>query len=40
MILDTNAISAVADGDENVLRRLQNPAAGIHLPVVVLSEYC
>jgi predicted nucleic acid-binding protein len=39
MILDTNAISAFADGNESVLRHLQSPPMAIHLPVVVLGEY-
>ena len=39
MILDTNAVSDFADGDNNLLRRLQNPSAVIHLPVIVLGEY-
>ena len=39
MILDTNAVSDFADGDEKVLRRLRNPSTVIHLPVIVLGEY-
>ncbi len=39
MILDTNAISAFADGNRDILRRLRNPVAAIHLPVIVLGEY-
>lgn len=39
MILDTNAISAFADGNEAVLRQLQNPPMAIRLPVVALGEY-
>ena len=39
MILDTNAVSDFADGDDNVLRRLRNPSTVIHLPVIVLGEY-
>lgn len=39
MILDTNAISAFADGNAAVLRHVQNPPMAIHLPVVVLGEY-
>lgn len=39
MILDTNAVSAFADGNKNILGRLRNPPAAIHLPVIVLGEY-
>lgn len=39
MILDTNAVSDVADGDNNLLRRLRNPSTVIHLPVIVLGKY-
>jgi len=39
VILDTNAVSDFADGDEEVLRRLRNPSTVIHLPVIVLGEY-
>ena len=39
MILDTNAVSAFADGDKEILRHLQNPSTGVHLPVIVLGEY-
>jgi tRNA(fMet)-specific endonuclease VapC len=39
VILDTNAISAFADGDPGLRSRLQNPSAVIHLPVIVLGEY-
>lgn len=39
MILDTNAVSAFADGNEDILRRLRNPRTAIHLPVIVLGEY-
>lgn len=38
MILDTNGLSAMADGDPNLERLLQS-AAEIALPVIVLGEY-
>ena len=38
MILDTNAISAVADGDQAALRMFHK-APSIELPVVALGEY-
>ena len=38
MILDTNALSAFADGDEN-LRSLIESQAELAIPVVVLGEY-
>ena len=38
MILDTNAISAVAD-NESAAVRLFNQAASIELPAIVLGEY-
>jgi len=38
LILDTNALSAVADGDEN-LRRLIEHQTELALPVIVLGEY-
>ncbi|MBC8167832.1 MAG: type II toxin-antitoxin system VapC family toxin [Bryobacteraceae bacterium] len=38
MILDTNALSAMADGDSD-LEKLLNRAANIVLPVIVLGEY-
>ena len=37
MILDTNALSAFADGDEALLGRLGT--AELHVPVIVLGEY-
>lgn len=39
MILDTNAISAIADANKDILIHLQNPSTAIHLPVIVLGEY-
>lgn len=39
MILDTNAISAIADANKDILLHLQNPSTVIHLPVIVLGEY-
>ena len=39
MILDTNAVSDFADANQRLLHRLQQPAADIHLPVIVLGEY-
>jgi tRNA(fMet)-specific endonuclease VapC len=39
VILDTNAVSDFADGDQKVLRCLRNPSTVIHLPVIVLGEY-
>ncbi|MDL5054174.1 type II toxin-antitoxin system VapC family toxin [Oscillatoria laete-virens NRMC-F 0139] len=36
--MDTNALSAYADGDAN-LQRILNQAIGLYLPVVVLGEY-
>ncbi len=39
MILDTNAVSAFADANAAVLRRLRNPSVAVHLPVIVLGEY-
>jgi predicted nucleic acid-binding protein len=39
VILDTNAISAIADGNKDILPHLQNPSTAIHLPVIVLGEY-
>ena len=38
MILDTNALSAFADGDEGLGARLAS-AQELYLPVVVLGEY-
>ena len=38
MILDTNALSAVAD-DDSLAVRLFREAASVELPVVVLGEY-
>ncbi len=38
MILDTNALSAFADGDENLKSKLLRHTTA-HLPVIVLGEY-
>ena len=38
LILDTNAVSAFADGDEKLLRIVQNEIE-LAIPVVVLGEY-
>jgi predicted nucleic acid-binding protein len=38
LILDTNALSAFADGDEKLLRAIENEAE-LALPVIVLGEY-
>ena len=38
MILDTNALSAVADGEPAVVR-IYRQAASMELPVIVLGEY-
>lgn len=38
MILDTNALSAFADGDQKLLRVIENEP-GLALPVIVLGEY-
>ena len=38
MILDTNALSAFAEGDEELLTQLE-VAPELHLPVIVLGEY-
>ncbi len=38
MILDTNALSAFADGDEKLLRMIENEAT-LSIPVIVLGEY-
>lgn len=38
MILDTNGLSALADGNARVREALRS-AAGISLPVIVLGEY-
>lgn len=38
MILDTNALSALADGDE-MLEPVVRQASEIALPVIVLGEY-
>lgn len=38
MILDTNGLSAMADGDQNLERILQS-VVEIALPVIVLGEY-
>jgi predicted nucleic acid-binding protein len=39
MILDTNAVSDFADANQSLLNCLQQSAADIHLPVIVLGEY-
>ena len=38
MILDTNALSAFADGDRNLLRSIQSVRT-LFVPVIVLGEY-
>lgn len=38
MILDTNALSAIADGDQAAVRLFRD-AASIELPAIVLGEY-
>ena len=38
MILDTNALSALADGDESLSAALEGVTT-LHLPVIVLGEY-
>jgi tRNA(fMet)-specific endonuclease VapC len=38
MILDTNALSALADGDESLSAELHGVTA-LYLPVIVLGEY-
>ena len=38
MILDTNALSAYADGDEGAIKRITNTSL-IAIPVIVLGEY-
>jgi tRNA(fMet)-specific endonuclease VapC len=38
LILDTNALSAFADGDQNLLPVIENEP-GLALPVIVLGEY-
>ncbi len=38
LIFDTNALSAFADGDEELLRVIENEAE-LALPVIVLGEY-
>jgi len=38
LILDTNALSAFADGDPSLLPVIENEAA-LALPVIVLGEY-
>ena len=38
MILDTNALSAFADGDENLLRVIEN-SDQLAVPVIALGEY-
>jgi predicted nucleic acid-binding protein len=39
VILDTNAVSDFADANQRLLNCLQQSAADIHLPVIVLGEY-
>ena len=39
MILDTHAVSDFADANQRLLNCLQQSAADIHLPVIVLGEY-
>ncbi len=39
MILDTNALSAFADGIPQALAQIEK-ADELHLPVIVLGEYC
>jgi predicted nucleic acid-binding protein len=39
VIFDTNAVSAFADANAGVLRRVQEFSTTISLPVVVLGEY-
>ncbi len=39
VILGTNAVSAFADANAAVLRQLRL-SEGVHLPVIVLGEYC
>jgi tRNA(fMet)-specific endonuclease VapC len=39
LILDTNALSAFADGVTSVVERLA-AADELHVPVIVLGEYC
>jgi tRNA(fMet)-specific endonuclease VapC len=39
LILDTNAVSALAEGDPNLLKGAQGVAA-FALPVVVIGEFC
>ena len=38
MILDTNALSAFAEGDEGLIAQLETTPE-LHLPVIVLGEY-
>jgi len=38
MILDTNALSALADGDDSLLARLDT-ARELYVPVIALGEY-
>src|SRR5713226_1291819 len=38
LILDTNALSAVADGDPGAVKRLHR-ASQVAIPVIVLGEY-
>ena len=39
MILDTNALSAMADGNESLRIQLANTAT-LYVPVIALGEYC
>jgi predicted nucleic acid-binding protein len=39
VILDTNAVSDFADANQRLLNCLQQSAADIHLPAIVLGEY-
>jgi len=39
VILDINAVSDFADANQRLLNCLQQSAADIHLPVIVLGEY-
>ena len=39
MILDANAVSDFADANQRLLNCLQQSAADIHVPVIVLGEY-
>ncbi|MBU6401446.1 MAG: type II toxin-antitoxin system VapC family toxin [Verrucomicrobia bacterium] len=39
MILDTNAISAFADGEPGLLKEIREMALALYLPVVALGEF-